>query len=84
MITVETHTGRSIRTRLLQFAMRNFKSWLTKTQAEYPAGSPRLEVPAVAQQNCEVTERNVDDTWLYDLVPKDAAVAEAAKRKRIY
>lgn len=84
MLTTETRTGRSIQTRVLHFAMRKFKSYLSKAQPEHPAGSVRLEVPPAAQQNCTVTERNVNDTWLYDLIPKDTTVAEKAKKKRIY
>ena len=84
MITVEMRTGRSKRTRLLQFAMRKFKPYLTKIQPEQPAGSPRLTVPSVARRKCVVTERNIEETWLYDLIPKDFTTSEAAKRKRIY
>lgn len=84
MLQVEIRTGRSISTRLLHTVMRNFKWLLFKAQADQPAGSPQLEVPSAASKSCSVTERNVDDTWLYDLVPKDEQTAEKAKSRRIY
>jgi len=64
--------------------MRNFKWLLFKPQVDQPAGSPRLEIPPAASKNCTVTERNVNDTWLYDLVPNDANTAQKAKSRRIY
>lgn len=84
MFDVQVRSGRSLSTRMLHFAMRNFKSYLTSPQPEHPAGSPRLVVPPAASKKCTVTERNVEDTWLYDLVPRDANVAERAKGRRIY
>lgn len=84
MLNIETRTGRSLSTRLLQFALRNFKQLLLKDQPIHPAGSPRLVVPPAASRKCTVTERNVNDTWLYDLVPRDGKIAEAASKRRIY
>lgn len=85
MLQIEVRNeGRSISARLLQLAFRYAKSAITTSQPEHPAGSPRLEITAAASQKCLVTERNVDDTWLYDLVPKDDTIAEQAKRRRIY
>lgn len=84
MLQIEVRTGRSISTRLLQIVLRNFKWLLSKPQGEQPAGSPRLEVPFAASKNCNVTERHVNDTWIYELVPRDKGIAEKAKKRRIY
>lgn len=84
MLQIETRTGRTISTRVLQTVLRYLKWLVWKPQAEQPAGSPRLEVPAATSKNCNVTERNVDDTWLYDLVPRDEKTFDKAKSQRIY
>ncbi|KAF2768763.1 alpha/beta-hydrolase [Teratosphaeria nubilosa] len=87
-ITVTKRTNRSIRMFLLQHLLKPFHAQLTKPRKEYPAGSPKLEPHKKAYKQCDVTERQVEGIYIYDItarIPKSQAItAEKARRKRIY
>jgi hypothetical protein len=82
-MTTETHYGRSIRTRILQVAVRTLRPW-RKSGPDYKAGSPRLIIPEHVLGSCKVEERNIDDTWIYELKPKDEGLLVEAHKKRVY
>jgi len=73
---------------ILMTLIKPFGSKLVSSKTDYPAGSPRLTVPSAIRKSCSVTERKVNDIYLYDIkrpAPIVAATAEKPpRRKRIY
>lgn len=81
---METRSDRSLAIRALQACISPFGSRLVKPGKPLPAGSPKLSVPSSAKKRCNVTERRVADTWLYDFMPKDLEVKHQHETRRIY
>ena len=85
-----THrTNRSIPMFLLQHLIKPFNTALIKPKQVYPAGSPRLEAHKTAAKYCDVTERVVEDIYVYDLLPKHGVAVNGngstkEKHRRLY
>lgn len=86
-IQVTKRTNRSLYMFVLQHLIKPFNARLVTPKKEFPAGSPRLEVPKKARKHCAVQERQVEDIYIYDLsasqtTPKSAQ--DDRRKKRIY
>ncbi len=82
---VTNRSDRSAATALVHFFIRPFAPHLTKIKKVYDAGSPRLNPPKSAYKNCKITERKIEDVWVYDITPVKASRTHGKKRtKRIY
>lgn len=87
MVVITKRDDRSAMMSLLQHLVKPFRPMLVKSSKTFPAGSPKLSPPSSSKKRCEVHERHVVDTWLYDVVPKNlkgASGGTPARRKRIY
>ncbi|KAF7194189.1 Esterase [Pseudocercospora fuligena] len=49
----------------------------------FPAGSPQLDPHKKAKKRCDISERKVEDIYLYDVRPK-GTISEKTPAKRIY
>lgn len=78
-ISISKHHHRSLRTALLQCFIRPFGTLISKPGKPLPPGSPQLKPPAPVARQCNVSERRVDDVWIYDLTTKSL---EAGRNKR--
>jgi len=87
-IKIDHRTKRSIPTWLLHHMIRPFGPMLITAKKEYAAGSPQLKPYMTAKWRCNITERKVEDMYLYDLFPKrttiDTRGRGTERRKRIY
>ncbi|KAK5113422.1 hypothetical protein LTR85_010850 [Meristemomyces frigidus] len=88
-IKVTKRTDRSLYMLVLQHLVKPFNARLIKPSKEFPAGSPRLEVPKKARKHCAVEERQVGYIFIYDLcashaTPQTQEVQEKRRKKRIY
>jgi len=72
---------------ILQHLIKPFNARLVKPSKEYPAGSPQLDPHKKAKKRCDITERQVDDIYLYDMVANSSqqdVKVEKNSRKRLY
>lgn len=87
-IQIDHRTNRSIPMFLLHHLLRPFATKLITANKEYPAGSSKLEPARTAKSRCDITERVVEDMYLYDLRPKHVSEStrgrNGKKQKRIY
>ncbi|KEQ99348.1 hypothetical protein AUEXF2481DRAFT_35250 [Aureobasidium subglaciale EXF-2481] len=67
---ITTRCDKSTPISLLQTIIKPFRPRLIKPKKEFPAGSPYLDVHKAANKRCNVTERQVEGIWLYDMKPK--------------
>ncbi|KAH0368834.1 alpha/beta-hydrolase, partial [Aureobasidium melanogenum] len=85
---VSTRSDKSTPISLLQTLIKPFRPSLIKPKKEFPAGSPYLDVHKTAKKRCNVTERQVEGIWLYDMKPKTPSSPKegsmAKKRNIIY
>jgi acetyl esterase/lipase len=66
-----THrTNRTALMYILHTLLRPFGPRITKMTCEYPPGSPQLKIPKHATTRCTVSERKVQDVYIYDMVAK--------------
>ncbi|KAF2269344.1 alpha/beta-hydrolase [Lojkania enalia] len=84
-IIIHHRNGRSFYTRFLHFIVRHLRDYLGKPKEKQPKGCPRASPHKIVRRTCEVSERCVEDIYLYDIVPrhlrrKDKPVI----KKRIY
>lgn len=73
---VTRRSGRSVRMFMLQKLLRPWRSKMLSIIPDTPAGSSRLTPPKGASKRCEISERRVDDIWIYDFTPKPSALAK--------
>ncbi|KAK3063859.1 hypothetical protein LTS18_012178 [Coniosporium uncinatum] len=87
-IRITHRTDKSIPMSILMALIKPFGSKLVSSSKDYPPGSPRLTVRKAIQKSCSVTERKVNDIYLYDIKRPAPLIATATKkpprRKRIY
>lgn len=75
---------------ILQFVVKPFGALISKPGKPLPGGSPRLKVHPSALKSCNVTERRVDDIWIYDVTSRFSPAGdigrheEASRRKVVY
>lgn len=86
-IKVTYRDDRSIPMLLLQSFIRPFGSTIVKSRSVRPAGSVKLEPSSVVKKKVDVTERVVEDLYLYDVAPKNRPTGgegQQPAKKRIY
>lgn len=88
-IKITHRTDRSFLMALLHTCLRPFGPKITNITSETPPGSPKLEIPKSATRRCNVHERIVNDTYIYDCTSKTITQTldpdpEKTKRKRIF
>ena len=85
---ISTRSDKSTPISLLQTILKPFRPHLIKPKKEFPAGSPYLDVHKTAKKRCNVTERQVQGIWLYDMKPKlpasSAKEGLSVKRRNIF
>ncbi|KAK4622087.1 Esterase [Fulvia fulva] len=81
-IKVTARHDRSFMVMLLQTFIRPFNQRLVSHSKEYPAGSPQLPPHRKAKKKLDISERKVDDVYLYRLSPKHSPSNEKNTRKR--
>lgn len=69
-IIVTRRAEQSFITNVFHRLLRPFGPQLVKPSKSYPAGSVRLTTNSSAAKKCNITERKVDDIWIYDLTCK--------------
>ncbi|KAI4729297.1 alpha/beta-hydrolase [Aureobasidium sp. EXF-10728] len=80
---ISTRSDKSTPISLLQTIIKPFRPYLIKPKKELPAGSPYLDVHKTAKKRCNVTERQVEGIWLYDMKPKiPSSIKEGSEVKR--
>ncbi|MCJ1456870.1 hypothetical protein MMC28_007236 [Mycoblastus sanguinarius] len=73
-INITKRGDRSLPSALLQCLIHPFGSLISKPGKSLPAGSPQLKPHSSLSGQCNVTERQIEDTWIYDItanVPHD-------------
>jgi len=90
-IKVIKRSDRSWKTWSLHALLRVFRRHLGRPISKRPKGSNRLKPPASVRRKCTITERKVEDIWVYDFALKDKTKCykyeerkERARRQRIY
>ncbi|SMR56744.1 unnamed protein product [Zymoseptoria tritici ST99CH_1E4] len=56
---------------ILQSCLKPFNTKLVAPKKEFPAGSPKLDIPGKSRKKLDVTERKVEDIWLYEFRRKE-------------
>ncbi|KAH0292526.1 alpha/beta-hydrolase, partial [Aureobasidium sp. EXF-3399] len=81
---ISTRSDKSTPISLLQTIIKPFRPHLIKSKKEFPPGSPYLDVHKTAKKRCNVTERQVQGIWLYDMRPKlpASSTKEGVSEKR--
>jgi len=69
-IQIDHRTNRTLLMHLLHTFIRPFGPKIVKMTCEYPPGSPKLDVPKHATTRCNVSERVVQDVYIYDMTAK--------------
>lgn len=69
---------------LLHSMIRPFKGHVVKLGEPYPAGSPQLTATKKASKKVDISERKVEDIWIYDLRAKGVRSEKRRAVKRIY
>jgi acetyl esterase/lipase len=67
---IDHRTNRTLLMAILHTFLRPFGPQITKMTCEYPPGSPQLDVPKHATTRCNVSERKVNDVYIYDMTAK--------------
>lgn len=78
MIEVTRYEDRSLSMTIFQNVVKlviPVRNWLFPAKF-LPAGSPPLIPPSSAKERCNIRERFVHDTWLYDHVPEDMQIKD--------
>lgn len=70
-----TRSDKSLGMSLLHTLIRPIGQKLITPKIVYPAGSPKLTPHAYARKRCHITERQVCDVYIYDMVAKKPASA---------
>lgn len=87
-IKVTKMTNRSIVMFILQHLIKPFNTSVIKPRQTFPPGSNRLTPHKSATKRCDVSERKVEDIYIYDLAPKPTSSSESGKdtksKKRLY
>lgn len=86
-IKVTYRGDRSIPMLLVQQFIRPFNTTIAKSRHVRPPGSQKLEASSNAKRKLDITERVVEDMYLYDLAPKKASGSDGEgkpARKRLY
>jgi acetyl esterase/lipase len=86
-IKVTKRTDRSLYMLVLQHLIKPFNARLVKPKKETLAGSQQLEAHKKAWKHCDISERQVEGTWVYDMVAKEqsrSSPAEKRRRRRVY
>ena len=66
-----THrTNRTLLMYILHTLLRPFGPQITKMTCEHPPGSPQLDIPKHATTRCTVSERKVQDVYIYDMIAR--------------
>ncbi|KAI4838614.1 alpha/beta-hydrolase, partial [Aureobasidium sp. EXF-8845] len=85
---ISTRSDKSTPIALLQTIIKPFRPHLVKPKKEFPAGSPYLDVHKSAKKRCDVTERQVEGIWLFEMQPKTPSLTKGEsvgeKRNIIY
>ncbi|KAF2865718.1 alpha/beta hydrolase fold-domain-containing protein [Massariosphaeria phaeospora] len=81
-ILITHRTERSLYTRIIQFVVRRLRSVLVGAKGKHPEGSIKLHPHKIIHRTCRVSERIIEDTYLYDIIPHKTPVK--AVRKKIY
>ena len=73
----------------LQIPVKPFGALITKPGKPLPGGSPQLTAHASATKSCNISERQVEDMWIYDVTAKAASDSTAtesvdATDRRVY
>jgi acetyl esterase/lipase len=71
-IIVTRRTDRSFITHVFHKLIRPFGPSLIKPKKRTPAGSPKLDIPPNIQKTCDVSERQIESIYLYDIIAKRA------------
>jgi acetyl esterase/lipase len=67
---IDHRTNRTLLMAILHTLIRPFGPKIVKMTCEYPPGSPQLDVPKHATTRCNVSERKVNDVYIYDMTAK--------------
>jgi len=67
---IDHRTNRSLLMAILHTFLRPFGPKITKMTCELPPGSPQLDIPKHATTRCNVSERKVNDIFIYDMTAK--------------
>ncbi|EIM81468.1 alpha/beta-hydrolase [Stereum hirsutum FP-91666 SS1] len=84
-IIVTKRDDRGLLMHLLMLLLRPISRFLLRPSSLQPPGSTRLKPPRSVRRKCTVTERQVDDIWIYDLTTRatHATKEEASKGKEV-
>lgn len=55
---------------MLQHFLRPIGPAIIKPKKEFPAGSPQVSAPHGIKINCDISQRCVENIYLYDIIPK--------------
>lgn len=72
-IQITRRSDRSFVTYVFHKAIRPFGLLLIKPKKKYPPGSQKLDVPSNIHKRCDVSERQLESIYLYDIVAKKAS-----------
>jgi len=67
---IDHRTNRTLLMAILHTFLRPFGPKITKMTCEYPPGSPQLDIPKHATTRANVSERKVQDVYIYDMTAK--------------
>jgi acetyl esterase/lipase len=86
-ITVTRRVDKTLKMRLLQLLIKPFRPRLATARKKSYPDSPQLTAPRAVQKRCNITERRVNDIWIYDLTPRSAKSDDGSpshSKRRIY
>ncbi|VUC35028.1 unnamed protein product [Clonostachys rosea] len=86
-INVTRREDKTTKMRLLQFLIKPFRPRLATARKKSYPGSPQLTAPRAVHKRCNVTERQVNDIWIYDLTPRSVNPKEGSPspfKRRVY
>lgn len=87
-IKVTKMTDRSIVMFILQHLIKPFNTTVIKPRQTFPPGSNRLTPDKNATKRCDISERKVEDIYIYDLAPKSTNTSQNARdtksKRRLY
>lgn len=71
---------------ILQFLIKPIGQKLITPKKQLPAGSPKVTPHASAKKSCDISERQINGIWVYDMSLRSAGtgVGDRVKRRRIY
>ncbi|KAF1986546.1 alpha/beta-hydrolase [Aulographum hederae CBS 113979] len=82
-LRVTRRTKRSFYTLLLHAILKPFGAALAKSKHDHAPGSPQLTPPKSLYKRCEIAERYVENTYLYDISSKNTPQETKSRRRRI-